>query len=208
MTKQNGSDAKKKVLFIDMDNVLVDFQSGINQLNEEQLKEYEGRYDEVPGIFSTMKPKEGALEAFRLLARKFDAYILSTAPWENPSAWSDKLEWVKKYLGDPAYKRLILSHHKNLSEGDYLIDDRTANGADRFTGEHIHFGTEKFTNWYSVLHYLTKKEGYIGILQAPPDHPIYTRGYIIGGMCSTGLPKASASKNGDSDSSNIEESES
>ena len=30
---------------------------------------------------------------------KYDVYILSSAPWKNPSAWSDKLEWVKKYLG-------------------------------------------------------------------------------------------------------------
>ena len=58
------------------------------------------------------------------LKDKYDIYILSTAPWDNPSAWSDKLEWVKRYLGEVCYKRLILSHHKNLNAGDYLIDDR------------------------------------------------------------------------------------
>jgi len=30
----------------------------------------------------------------------------------------------KKYLGESAHKRLILTHHKNLNHGDYLIDDR------------------------------------------------------------------------------------
>ena len=69
----------------------------------------------------------------------FDTYILSTSPWNNDSAPTDKLRWVKKYLGNVAYKRLILSHHKNLNIGDYLIDDRTKNGADRFRGEHLHF---------------------------------------------------------------------
>ena len=29
---------------------------------------------------------------------------------ENPTAWSDKLEWVKGHLGAPAHKRLILTH--------------------------------------------------------------------------------------------------
>ncbi|NCG08090.1 MAG: 2-C-methyl-D-erythritol 4-phosphate cytidylyltransferase, partial [Verrucomicrobia bacterium] len=60
---------------------------------------------------------------------RFDSYILSTAPWGNPTAWSDKLEWVKKHLGEVAKKRLILSHNKQLNKGDYLIDDRSRNGA-------------------------------------------------------------------------------
>ena len=38
--------------------------------------------------------------------------------------------------------------------GEYLIDDRTANGAGNFKGEQIHFGTEKFPNWEAVLEYL------------------------------------------------------
>lgn len=40
----------KPILYIDMDNVLVDFQSGINKLSEYEKREYEGRYDEVPDI--------------------------------------------------------------------------------------------------------------------------------------------------------------
>lgn len=59
---------QKKILYFDMDNVLVDFQSGIDRLSEETLKEYEGRLDEVPGIFSLMKPLPGAVEAVNLLA--------------------------------------------------------------------------------------------------------------------------------------------
>ncbi|VAW61214.1 putative 5'(3')-deoxyribonucleotidase [hydrothermal vent metagenome] len=144
----------EKILYIDMDNVLVDFPSGIALLDASMLSEYEGRLDEVPGIFSTMLPQAGAVQAFNELSELFDTYILSTAPWENPSAWSDKLLWVKAQLGNGAYKRLILSHHKNLNYGDYLIDDRTKNGADRFVGEHIHFGSDKFPDWESVLIYL------------------------------------------------------
>ena len=144
----------KKRLYIDMDNVLVNFQSGIDQLSEEQRKKHEGEYDCVHGIFGTMQPMEKAIEAYKELSKHYDTYILSTASWHNSSAWSDKLEWVKKHLPDEAYKRLILSHHKNLNKGDYLIDDRTKNGAGDFEGEHIHFGTEKFPDWESVLKYL------------------------------------------------------
>jgi 5'(3')-deoxyribonucleotidase len=143
-----------KILYIDMDNVLVDFRSGITKLPEEVAAKYDRRLDEVPGIFSLMCPMPGAVESFKELASLYDTYILSTAPWENPSAWSDKLLWVKRHLGDPAYKRLILSHHKNLNDGHYLVDDRIKNGADRFRGEHIHFGTPQFPDWKSVVSYL------------------------------------------------------
>ena len=146
-----------KILYIDMDNVLVDFESAFPELSEDILAEYDSRLDEVPGIFSLMKPMQGALEAFNELSEIFDTYILSTSPWENPSAWSDKLIWVKKHLGPNAHKRLILSHHKNLNAGHFLVDDRLKNGADKFQGEHLHFGTSKFPDWDAVLAYLIKK---------------------------------------------------
>lgn len=149
----------RKILYIDMDNVLVDFPSAFPKLSKDTIEKYDGRLDEVPDIFSKMKPFPGAIEAFATLAQVYDTYILSTAPWENPSAWSDKLNWVKKYLGNHAYKRLILSHHKNLNYGHFLVDDRQKNGADKFQGEHLHFGTPKFPDWYAVLDYLLAKLG-------------------------------------------------
>lgn len=145
---------KKLILYIDMDNVLVDFKTGMARLTEEEKIKYEGRYDETPDIFSKMLPMEGAVESFKLLSEKYDTYILSTSPWENPSAWSDKLKWVKKYLGSNAYKRLILTHHKNLNKGDFLIDDRTKNGAGEFEGELILFGSDEYPDWRSIVEYL------------------------------------------------------
>lgn len=147
-----------KTLYIDMDNVLVDFQSGIDSISEEERTKFKNDLDDVPGIFSKMIPVEGAIEAYVELTKHFDVYILSTAPWENPSAWTDKLLWVKKHLGKPAYKRLILSHNKQLNMGDFLVDDRTANGAGEFKGEHIHFLTEKFQNWQDVVNYLVSNK--------------------------------------------------
>ena len=143
-----------KRIFVDMDGVLVDFAGALNHLSDYTKDKFEGRFDEIPGIFGTMKPIPDALTAFNLLAEHYDVHLLSTAPWDNPSAWADKILWVQKYLGDAAYKRLTLTHHKNLAIGDYLIDDRTANGAGEFNGEHIHFGTEKFPDWAAVLAYI------------------------------------------------------
>jgi 5'-nucleotidase len=75
----------RKILYVDLDNTLVDFASGIGGLDPTIVDKYEGRLDEAPGIFALMRPLPGAIDAFRQLAGLFDIYILSTAPWLNPS---------------------------------------------------------------------------------------------------------------------------
>ena len=114
----------KKRVYIDMDNVLVDFKTGIEKLSDEVRAEYEGRLDDVAGIFALMDPMPNAFESVKQLAQKYDLYVLSTAPWKNASAWCDKLEWIKRHFGEDAgsvfYKRLIISHNKNLNKGENL----------------------------------------------------------------------------------------
>ena len=144
----------REIVYIDMDGVLVDFKAGIDALAPDVRQQYPDNVDEVPGIFENLRPMPGAIHAYNLLAKFFDTYILSTPPWGNPEAWTHKVLWVQKHLGEPAHKRLILSHHKHLHVGDYLIDDRTANGAGQFPGTHIHFGSPAFPDWERILYYL------------------------------------------------------
>lgn len=73
---------------------------------------------------------------------------------ERRPAWSDKVTWVTKYLDDVFHKRMVITHRKDLCQGDYLIDDRGKNGTSKFSGEWIEFGSEKFPDWKSVLEYL------------------------------------------------------
>jgi len=148
-----------KTLYVDMDGVIVDFISAFDKIDTIILQRYADNKDEIPGIFSLMDPMPDAIRSVQFLSRHFDTYILSTAPWKNISASSDKVRWIQKYLPVVGYKRLILSHNKHLNIGDYLIDDRLKNGVTKFRGEHIHFGHGAMKTWAEVIEYLCNKEG-------------------------------------------------
>ena len=149
---------KKKIVYVDMDNTIVDFKSGIEKLSKEDQEKFKDNFDDHPEIFSLMEPIDGAIEALKELNNHFDLYILSTAPWDNPNAWKQKRDWIGKYFGDKKkdvfYKKVILSHYKNLNKGDYLIDDRPNNGAENFEGEWIKFGSKKYPDWKAVTKFL------------------------------------------------------
>jgi len=149
----------KKVVYIDMDGVLVDLVGWVES-------NYLPEYIESTGIgtivdnnamaFYDPDPIEGAVEAFNKLAKdpRFDVYLLSTAPWANPESWKAKRIWAQEHLGPGVIKRLILTHNKALLKGDILIDDRDKNGAAEFEGEHIKFGTKPYETWTEVMKYL------------------------------------------------------
>lgn len=149
----------KKVVYIDLDGVVVDL---IGQLEIELskttkvYKEPTDLIDDSETIFLDAKPLPYALESIKELEKIFDVYILSTAPWHNVNSWSQKRIWVEKYLPS-MYKKLILTHHKEQLIGDYLIDDRTKNGAGEFKGEHLHIFSPAFPTWQSILEYLIPK---------------------------------------------------
>ena len=48
-----------KVLYIDMDNVLVNFRSAFPKVGAEASEQFKGREDEIPGVFALMDPKGG-----------------------------------------------------------------------------------------------------------------------------------------------------
>ncbi|AEH01990.1 5'-nucleotidase [Lacinutrix sp. 5H-3-7-4] len=136
----------KKIILIDMDGVLVELGDG--PFSENKHKK---------GFFLNNKPIKGAVEAFKVLSKKYDCYIVTAPVWSNPNCWKEKRLWVEKHLGDDANKRLILTHNKNLVKGDYIIDDTKNYGVDKFEGKHIMFGNDLYPNWKKVLEYFIDK---------------------------------------------------
>ncbi|MDB9708476.1 hypothetical protein OAB13_01110 [Salibacteraceae bacterium] len=135
---------------------MADFVSAMEIHTERANPIYKEHPDKIPKIFRDLSPITGAIKAVNLLLESplYEVFILSTAPWNNPSAWTDKRLWLEDKFGDSINRRLILTHRKDLVKGDILIDDRPNNGAKDFEGEWIHFGTENFPDWSSVIKHL------------------------------------------------------
>ncbi len=149
-----------------MDGVVADFDKAINSFcpdlrNAEKYPTQELRgkkVDEIcfknPRIFNHLVPIEGALKYVSLLDQKFDIYFLSTPMWLVPDSFTGKRIWLEMMFDKIAEKKLILTHRKDLCIGDFLVDDRFAHGVDKFKGEHIHFGSDKFPDWKTTYDYL------------------------------------------------------
>lgn len=158
---------KKKIVYIDMDGVLVDLNSHIKKWfeNHPHLEErYKNNPDHIPGIFRNPPPIEGAIEAVKKLAEsgKYELFIATAAPWGNPDSLTDKRYWIENHFGNILHKRLITTHRKDLLMGDYLIDDRLKNGAGDFSGKLLRYGVDwendnkpnEYPTWESILEYL------------------------------------------------------
>lgn len=150
-----------------MDGVLVDLGKEIEfhlknpNLDPKFIKEP----DLIEGLFESPQPIEGAIDAIKKLedSNQFDLFIATSAPWDNPPSLMHKRLWIEHYFGRTFHKKMFITHRKDLLIGDYLIDDRLANGAKAFTGELIHFGKDyktfepnPFPTWDSVLNYILK----------------------------------------------------
>lgn len=152
---------KMKIIYIDLDGVIADFDKGRAEHPLGKITPYIGRPDKLPCIYENLEPIKYSIKSVNFLLNhdNFDVYFLSTAPWDNPDAWTHKRLWLTKYFDEKLVrKRLILCHHKQLMIGDYLIDDRRFNGASKFKGKWLHFGSNEFPNWKSVLNYLKVEE--------------------------------------------------
>jgi 5'-nucleotidase len=145
-----------KIIYIDLDGVVADFDKGRITHPLSTITPYIGRPDRLPGIYENLEPIKNAIQSVTKLLQheSFDVYFLSTPPWDNPEAWTHKRLWIEKYFGKAVRHRLILTARKDLNIGDFLIDDSKYRGQQKFVGEWLEFGSDKFPDWSSVLKYL------------------------------------------------------
>lgn len=97
-----------------------------------------------------------AIDVFKWLNNqsRIEVYILTAPSIYNPHCYSEKRIWVEQQLGFKYVDKLIISFHKNLLKGHYLIDDcKEGRGQENFEGEVLNFGRQSFPDWLSIRNY-------------------------------------------------------
>lgn len=145
-----------------MDGVIADFDKRMKQIapgrttvdesleTDRIIAAHETFFEDLPII-------EGCQRAIGVLSFYYEIYFLSTPMYAVPHSYSGKRRWIRRYFGEWADKRLILTHRKDLAIGHYLIDDRTKNGAGEFKGKLIRYGSLDFPSWSIITSYLVKQ---------------------------------------------------
>lgn len=142
----------KKRIFIDLDGVCCDYRKGVMDNILPPANSNEENFPQSRlGFFILLEPIEGAIEAVNKLQEKYDVWILTRPSFPNLNCYTEKAIWVRKHLGYEMQKKLILAGDKSFLIGDYLIDDMTTDGQDKFTGELILFGSKLYPTWKEVL---------------------------------------------------------
>jgi 5'(3')-deoxyribonucleotidase len=141
----------KRIIYVDMDDTLCDFKGAFAKCRRENptLKFPQS----VQNFFLDLVPIAGAVEAFTWLSHQpeFEVYILTAPSLKNPFCYIEKRLWIEAHLGFSAVKQLIISPHKNLNKGHYLVDDNVSGkGQEKFEGKLVHFGSNLFPDWPAV----------------------------------------------------------
>jgi 5'(3')-deoxyribonucleotidase len=143
---------KKIIIYIDMDGVLCDFHGAFTSALKAKPEQ---AYPQAEyGFFAKLALIKDAIASVNHLRQNphYEVYILTAPSTFNPFSYAEKRAWIEQHFDMALVNNLIICGHKNLLQGDYLIDDcAMGHGQDKFCGELIHFGSPRCRNWDDVL---------------------------------------------------------
>lgn len=138
---------KTKLILLDQDGVLADFEQGVRQdwqrqfgqpmpmaqrhhfyLRDDLAPQYHQNLFQIyssAGFFANLPPVTGAIDAAQqLLAAGHDVRICTSPITHYRYCMPEKFDWVAQYLGEDWIRRIVLTKDKTWVRGDILIDDK------------------------------------------------------------------------------------
>lgn len=148
----------KKIIYIDMDDTACVFRK---QWHVDKEANPDIEYPQsVPGFFLKLEPIEYFLSCVAMLedSGEYEVWFATAPSIKNLHCYTEKATWINKYLGEEYLERLFIAPDKSKLIGDFLVDDcDKGKGQDKFQGELIHFGSDKWPTWIDITNYLLEK---------------------------------------------------
>lgn len=150
---------KKYKIGFDMDDVLCDFNGAYNKFysDKQQFPQADSMFfhDLEPlshnGIYN--------IDYVRTLMQDgHDIYFVTSPSIPNLACWSGKAYWIKKYFGQEALKKLIITYDKSTLKDslDFLVDDSTKNGQLEFGDKLIQYRTKEYPTMFFIYNKISE----------------------------------------------------
>lgn len=132
----------KPFLFLDQDGVLADFDKSVNEHNS--LK-HPSTFKLGVGSYKNLELMDENIPKYlKELSNKYDIYVATKIPHDNPFSAYEKIEWIKAHI-PMLQKKVIITPNKGLlgDETSVLVDDRPNKASiDCFKGDLVYFGND------------------------------------------------------------------
>lgn len=185
MTRDAALAPEKKIICVDMDEVIADALGEhllrYNREFNERLTpaDLHGRWlwDTVPperlatleryirseDFFANLEVMPDAQRVLERLQERFEIYI-ATAAMEVPSSFTAKFEWLKQHFPFIRPSHIVFCGDKGILRGDYLIDDNPRQ-LRRFHGQGVLFSSPSnalITGFRRVNHWADVEKLFLG----------------------------------------------
>lgn len=102
------------------------------------------------------KDRPSMRKTYRTLIERYEVYIVSPAPTNEPGRLTEASAWTEEYLSTPAWNHVVYTNQPQLLYGDYMISTAPDDG---FMGTGIAFGSDEFKTWEEILTYFERLGG-------------------------------------------------
>lgn len=125
--------------------------------DQQQERQREVVYIDVETLKNRQaNPAPSMLKAIESLADHYDLRFVSPSPANNAQTFATVLDWLKEYVGVPAFNRTVFTNFPDMLYGDFFI---SANPPANSMATAILFGSEQFKTWEEVITFFSRLKG-------------------------------------------------